>query len=305
MEKHNTPSGKPRTRWHGLLLRGACGVAGVYAALVLMLYCQQGGLIYPGSASHRNLRLDDPETQERMKEAGAEVWRDAQGNYLGFRRENPGAREAWLIFYGNGDHAARALSFFKAIGENLPGREMAYFVMEYPGYGPRPGKPGEKVLVEAAEQAFEEVHARHPVVYVLGQSLGAGVASQLIGLHPREVAGAVLLTPFDRMSTSAKAQVGRWFGPAGACIPVSLLLRDTYDSMGALRPYAGPLVVVSGGRDTLTPAAVGKCLADQAGPNGRFWRQEENGHWADLAPVPRCRELFAFAAPIRLEGNKP
>jgi pimeloyl-ACP methyl ester carboxylesterase len=303
MEKSGIPAGKQG--WLGHLRRAACMAAGAYVLLVLALYCLQGGLMYPGSEAHHNLRLDDPETQGRMKEAGAEVWRDGRGNYLGFRRENPETREAWLIFYGNGDHAAHALSFFKAIRENLPGREMACFVMEYPGYGPRPGTPGERALVEAARQAFEAVHARYPAVYVLGQSLGAGVAAQLIGLHPREVAGAVLLTPFDRMSTSAKVQVGRWFGAAGACIPVSLLLRDTYDSLGALQGYRGPLAVVSGGRDTLTPAAVGKRLADQAGANGRFWLQEENGHWADLAPVPQCRELFAFVAPVPLEGNKP
>jgi pimeloyl-ACP methyl ester carboxylesterase len=131
------------------------------------------------------------------------------------------------------------------------------------------------------------------------------VAAQVVGQAPGEVAGLVLLTPFDRMASAAQAQVGTWLGPVGILYPVGWFLSETYDSVKALSRYRNPLVVISGGQDTLTTAAAGRRLAEQAGENGRFWVQEENGHWANITPVPQCRELFAFATGVPVKEVEP
>jgi hypothetical protein len=68
------------------------------------------------------------------------------------------------------------------------------FVVEYPGYADRSGKPTERTLEASADEAFRSLTTNSPI-YLVGESLGTGVASYLAGRYPDKVAGVALLAP--------------------------------------------------------------------------------------------------------------
>ena len=107
-------------------------------------------------------------------------------------------------------------------------------------------------------------------IFVLGESLGSGVACGLAGEFPERVRGVVLITPFTRLSDVGALQY--------PFLPVRLILRDRYDNVAALAHYRGPLAVVVAGRDEIVPAELGRRLFERhAGPK-RLWEQAEAGH---------------------------
>ena len=80
---------------------------------------------------------------------------------------------------------------------------------------------------------------------MIGRSLGSGVASYVASQRP--VAKLVLVTPFDSLASVAQAHYP-W-------LPMHWLLTDRYASTDYLPKYAGPLLVVRAGRDSVVPPA--------------------------------------------------
>jgi uncharacterized protein len=139
-----------------------------------------------------------------------------------------------------------------------PDRAVAIYLLEYPGYGARSGRPSQEAFLAAAAGALGQIPADLPVL-LLGESIGTGVASATAAAHPDRVAGLLLLTPFDSL-----AGVARHHYPF---LPVGWLLRDPYPSKEWLRKYRGPVALVLAARDTIVPAASGRRLHDAcAGP---------------------------------------
>lgn len=67
---------------------------------------------------------------------------------------------------------------------------------EYPGYGPRPGQPGEAALVRDAAETLARVREQFPgPLLVAGESLGAGVAAAVAKNSPDDLSGLLLITP--------------------------------------------------------------------------------------------------------------
>lgn len=73
-------------------------------------------------------------------------------------------------------------------------------LMEYPGYGGRPGSPSETTLtrdarasIELARQAFGQP------IFLWGESLGSGVVAAVVADPTLPVAAVILLTPWDSL----------------------------------------------------------------------------------------------------------
>src|SRR5215469_8737562 len=143
------------------------------------------------------------------------------------------------------------------------------FVVEYPGYADRAGKPSERALYEAAAEAFEQLPTNGPT-YLLGESLGTGVAACLAGRFPEQVAGVIMLAPFNRLAAVAQAHY-LW-------LPVRLLLTERFPAEAHLRNYHGPLAALVGGQDRVIPQKFGRRLYDgYAGPK-RLWEFPHADH---------------------------
>src|SRR5690606_26402997 len=139
-------------------------------------------------------------------------------------------------------------------------------VFEYPGYGAKPGSPGEKRFAVAAREAFEALGTEDErPVFLLGESLGSGVACSLAAEFPERVAGLVLVTPFTSLPDVAAHHY--------SFFPVRWLLRDRYENAEALQGYGGPLAVLLAGRDEIIPAALGRKLHDGYDGPKQLWVQ--------------------------------
>ncbi|MGB7327275.1 MAG: alpha/beta hydrolase, partial [Rubripirellula sp.] len=136
------------------------------------------------------------------------------------------------------------------------------YVVEYPGYGSRDGKPSFESFNQAAAQAYQILRSRYPnkPICVLGESIGSGPACSLAQQEtpPDKI---VLVVPFDSLQSVASE---RFF-----FLPVRLLLLDNWDNVAALRDYAGPIDVFAANGDTIIPIKHAKTLADQI-PNARL-----------------------------------
>ncbi len=238
--------------------------------------------------------LDSPQVREELARAGAGVWRGADGEFQGFFHQSPGAKARWIIFYGNGDHARRALGWGRVLAEILPDMPVDYYVMEYPGYGPREGTPSEESILAAAERALESLPEDGRPVYLFGQSLGAAVAVGLAGRRADQIDGLVLANPFDTMESAGRNVLRGMFGPLAGVFPVGWMLRDRYESVGHIRVFDGPVAVVTIEQDHLTPAWMARRLVAAAPGPVRLWVQPHSGHWVDMRPSPEAAEFLRF-----------
>jgi len=257
----------PRQRFKRMLVLFVSTLGLIYLGVVLVLMVTQRSMIY--------LPAKGTETQllQAAKASGLQPWRDGQGQLIGWKNAAGSAPAAnrLLIVHGNAGQAVDRDYLMRGLNTLGKGRLWDAFVVEYPGYGARAGKPSEAALMAAADAAFTQLQNddRRPI-YVLGESLGTGVASQLAGRHANAIAGVLLITPFTSLVDVAAGQ--------HPYAPVRLLLFDRYDSVQALKNYHGPLAVVLAGRDTMVPTRFGQQLFDGYGGSKRLWIQPEAGH---------------------------
>nr|WP_306672338.1 alpha/beta fold hydrolase [Geothrix fuzhouensis] len=219
-------------------------------------------------------RETEPEALQRAVGIRLVSWQDAQGRLLGWRRAARLGRARVLVLHGNaGDALGRA--------GYLPVLEAAGFegvLLEYPGYGPREGERSEASLVADARAALRRLNEESGApVFLLGESLGSGVAVQVAAAEPKSVAGLLLATPFARMTEVAAHHY--------PYLPMSLILRDRWDSLGAIHGYHGPVAIVVAGRDEVVGAAQGRRLAQGTVGPVRVWEVPQASH-NELPMIP-------------------
>lgn len=202
---------------------------------------------------------DNPPRPALLAEAarnGLQPWPDV-ADYRGLLREPAGpARATVLLFHGNAGHAGHRADY----ATMLAGLGLRVILAEYPGYGSRPGKPGEAALLADASATLAAARRQFSgPLLVAGESLGAAVAAGAAGADE----ALLLITPWDRLDN-----VGRHHYP---WLPVGWLLRDRYDSAARLSAHRGRCAVVIAEHDRIVPARFGQALyAGLAGPKQRW-----------------------------------
>ena len=196
---------------------------------------------------------------------GGAPWLTGDGQWQGWRIDTGAMstvdnRSRAIVFHGNAGMALNR-SYY---AELLSGFEVSgpweVHVFEYPGYGPRPGKPSEKAFVNAAVAAIDELLSTNsaPMV-IIGESIGSGVASAVARERPDAVSALMQITPFDSMVNVARHHM--------PFLPVGLLLKDRFNNLEALADFDGPLIVVTAGNDQIVPAKFADPLIEQhSGP---------------------------------------
>jgi pimeloyl-ACP methyl ester carboxylesterase len=198
-----------------------------------------------------------------------------------------------LICYGNASCATGSAHFADAIQGVAP---FDVFILEYPGYADRPGSPSQRSLFRAAAEAFELLATNGPV-YLVGESLGTGVAAYLAGTYPDQVAGVILFAPYNQLTDVAQAHM--------PFFPVRLLLVDRYPSEDYLRNYHGPVAMLVAGEDQVVPAKFGRRLSDAyAGPK-RLWEFPMDDHGSIMERQPNVWiQIVTFLQTNRLVEGK-
>lgn len=217
------------------LLRILGLLAGLYLLFGVGVFFAQRSLLY--HPTHRAV------------ESVMERW-VVEGQYLGFCRPVENPTGVWLITHGNGGQAAHRDYLLEQVEATT-----AVYVLEYPGYGERLGRPTQDSINRAAAEAWRLIQAAHPGIPagVIGESIGSGPAS-LLAREANPPDKMVLLVPFDRLYRVAAAQF--WW------LPVKQLMRDQWDNQAALQGFAGSVEIYAAAEDEVIPKERAQALAD-------------------------------------------
>ncbi len=219
------------------MLRVGGIVAVLYVLVVVLIYFRQRSMLYFPSHAEAATRLAP--------------WSDGTG-VIGYCYEASKPRAIWLMMHGNAGQACHRDYVLPRMAETD-----SLYVLEYPGYGARPGSPSRESMNRAASEAYRLLRSRNPStpVCVLGESIGSGPACALARekTPPDKI---VLAVPFDTL-----ARVGARHAPF---LPVRLLLRDAWDNLEALKDYLGPVEIYGAVNDTIVPIQHARALAASA-----------------------------------------
>ncbi len=268
--------------------------------LALLAAAVLGGLIILTSLQRQLIYFPEVAEESRLlaeaQRLGMQPWRAADGALIGWLPAAQGnVQRRLLIFHGNAGYALQRHYFVAGFASPDSGWEVRLF--EYPGYGARPGTPSESDIKAAALEAVEQMLGEDSrPLYLLGESLGSGVAAWLAGTLPQRIAGLLLVTPFTRLPDVAAHHY--------PFLPVRVLLRERYDSVAALAAYDGPVAFLLAGEDEVVPVDLGRQLyALYGGPKwlkvvpgaghntlplhpGAAWWSEVSGFLTAGAPPP-------------------
>ncbi|MFL6659182.1 MAG: alpha/beta hydrolase [Massilia sp.] len=159
--------------------------------------------------------------------------------------------QAVIYFGGNAEDVSGSVGTLAAA---FP--EHAVYLIHYRGYGGSSGNPSEEALFADALAVYDQLHARHAKITIVGRSLGSGVAVHLASLRP--VVRLVLVTPYDSIAGLAAQQF-----PA---FPIRFLLSDKFESWRDAPQVAAPTTLVIASDDVVIPRASSELLLTRFKP---------------------------------------
>ena len=198
------------------------------------------------------------------------LWQSFGADYHGLVASNEARLDKGtiVVFHGNGGTALDRIFYMDALGT------LGYRVVlaEYPVYGGRKGELGEKAFVndalEAIRLAFQEYGGP---IFLLGESLGCGIAAACARETPVQIEGVILITPWDTLVSIAQSKF--------PFLPVRLFLRDKYDSVDNLASFKGRIAVVGAERDEVIPIRHARTLYDSlSNASKSMWTLQGVGH---------------------------
>ena len=152
-----------------------------------------------------------------------------------------------LFFHGNAgtlDNRIYKLNFLGNLDVN-------FLIIAWRGYSGSSGKPSEFGLYQDAKSALNWLNSKgitDDKIVLYGESLGTSVAIE-VGQN-KDFAGVILETPFTSM-----VDVGKTKYPF---FPVSLLLKDKYESDKKIKNIKSPILIMHGEADKIVPFWMGK-----------------------------------------------
>ena len=233
-------------------------VASAYLVFVLVVYLQQGRLLYLPELPSRSLMATPAaiglpfEDVTLVTEDGVRV----HGWFVAAPHDTQQGN-AVLFFHGNAgniSHRLDSLRIFHALG-------LASLIIDYRGYGRSAGKPNEAGTYHDARAAWQYMverrgYAAHQLIY-FGRSLGAAVAAQLATQYP----------PAALIMESAFTSVPDMAADVYPFLPGRWLSRFDYNAEANLRGLSCPVLVVHSPDDEIIPFRHGRKLFEAvAGP---------------------------------------
>jgi pimeloyl-ACP methyl ester carboxylesterase len=235
----------------------------------------------------------EPALLEEARRLGLEPWRDENQALIGWRSTgDEEGKQRMLVFHGNAGYAQHRNYYVQGLRALRQGWQV--YLFEYPGYGARAGSPSEASIKSSAERAARQLLAQDSrPLFLLGESLGSGVACHLAATFPGQVAGLLLVTPFPSLVDVAAHHY--WF------LPVRMLLQERFDSMQALSRYRGPAAFLLAGQDEVVPKELGRRLHDAY--RGPRWLREIPGAGHNSLPMYPDADWWGEATGFLLQAS--
>lgn len=170
--------------------------------------------------------------------------------------KRPPSKDAPLVVYFHGN--ASFIGTRKERAEALIELGYGVLLVEYRGYGANPGSPTEKGFVQDARSVLDFLRENdyHQNVILFGESIGSGVAVQIAADTDIPYKAVILAVPF-----SSALDVAKQMYPY---LPISLLMKDKFNSMDYIADIKAPLLVMHGTADNTIPVDLGMKLFDAA-----------------------------------------
>lgn len=254
-----------------------------YVLIVIAAFFFQDFLLYPAAS------ITPEQAKDRYARLGFAPWPDDVPGHRGYLSESliEPVLGTVIVFHGNAGTALDRAYYPRALNR------LGYRVIlaEYPGYGSRSGSFGEQSFVDDAAVVLDEAKGRFgSPVFLIGESLGAGVAAALAARMPDSVDGIALITPWDSLPDLAQRKF--WFLPAG------LIVKSEFDNIANLASYGGPKAVLIAAEDSIIPPRHAMRLYQALGQPRRLWTFEGAGHnsWPASADEKWWAELVDYLA---------
>jgi hypothetical protein len=259
--------------------------------LIVLLSCLFFSFFLKGcNMQNRFLYFPEPQwpTEQMLKNENMKLWQAKTDDYQGLvsAMDRPAPSGTMVLFHGNGGTALDRGFYVQRFGD----LGFRVLLAEYPKYGGRPGKVGEKPFVAAGLEAVQSAHEQYKgPIYLVGESLGCGVAAAVAKKTTVPIAGIILITPWDTLASVAKSLF--------PFLPVQLVLTDKYDNIGNLQTFENKISIVGAERDEILPIKHAVNLYN-ALPEGRkrMWIIKGAGHndWPMYANPALFKEITGF-----------
>ena len=225
-------------------------------------------------------------SESELTAKGLHYWPTGPLGYRGYVGAGAGGTKGTVIvFHGNAGTAADREYYVPPLGS------LGYRVIlaEYPAYGGRKGKLGEQSFVSDAKEAVRTAAEKYQgPLYLLGESLGCGVAAAVARNTSPRIAGVILFTPWRTLLAVAKDYY--------PYLPVGWFMKDRYDNAENLRSFQGTIAVVGAERDEIIPVKHARELHALLPRTNRMWIISGAGHndWALRIDAAKWQEIMEF-----------
>jgi fermentation-respiration switch protein FrsA (DUF1100 family) len=233
-----------------------------YFIIILFVYFYQRNLLYhPSENNYLNDKITFNyeeifiETDKKIK---LKSW---------FIKKDLDKFKTILIFHGNAGNLFNRVYKLNELNK----LDVNILLISWRGFSGNKGKPTEKNLYRDADESVKWLNNQGVIsknIILYGESLGTGVATEL---GTSNVFGGIILeSPFTSIANAAKIYY--------PYLPVSIILKDRYDSIGKIKNINTPIFIMHGKMDNIVPQQMGLELFEKANNPKYSYFPEDDDH---------------------------
>jgi len=233
-----------------------------YFIIILFVYFYQRNLLYhPSENNYLNDKITFNYEEifiETDKNINLKSW---------FIKKDLNRFKTILIFHGNAGNLFNRVYKLNELNK----LDVNILLISWRGFSGNKGKPTEKNLYHDAEEAVKWLNNRGAIsknIILYGESLGTGVATELGTSNA--FGGIILESPFTSIANAAKIYY--------PYLPVNIILKDRYDSIGKIKNITTPILIMHGKKDNIIPQKMGLELYEKANQPKFSYFPENDDH---------------------------
>ena len=233
-----------------------------YFIIILFVYFYQRNLLYhPSENNYLNDKITFNyeeifiETDKKIK---LKSW---------FIKKDLNKFKTILIFHGNAGNLFNRVYKLNELNK----LDVNILLISWRGFSGNKGKPTEKNLYRDADESVKWLNNQGVIsknIILYGESLGTGVATELGTSNA--FGGIILESPFTSIANAAKIYY--------PYLPVNILLKDRYDSIGKIKNITTPILIMHGKKDNIVPQKMGLELYEKANQPKFSYFPENDDH---------------------------